>query len=263
MAQSDVANAKFMPVAVDGKNSEWGSLNFYDDQTQLNFAIANDADNIYLCFITGTQTAQMKLMRAGMKIMLNTKGKSKHEASVIFPLPQTRQLLQDSGIDKNNLPPAPGGQPVLNKESFRQNYIAHHTTMQVNGFAITNGEISINNAGIHAAISWDSVSNMVYEIAIAKNEFYGAGYSAKDLSAGITLSVELNGLSHAATGDAKYSTSHADGMEGGARHEGVPPPGVGFNVDKRPTGNDNMNNALLNQKTSFKQKFVLADCSNH
>ena len=268
VAQGDVAHAKYMHVTVDGNSSEWGSLNFYDDQTQLNFAIANDTANIYLCFVTGAQAAGTKLMRAGMKVTLSTRGKLKHEASIVFPLPQTNHPLHDTGFDKNNTDAAPGAQRVMNKQMFRQNYIAHHTTMQVSGFANANGEIPTNNTGIQAAINWDSLSNMVYEIAIAKNEFYGAGYSAKDLSGDITLSVELNGLSHAETGDAKYEAPHGEEMEGedkqgSEKHEGALPPGVGFNLDKRPTGNDNMNNASLNQKTSFKQKFVLTDGSKN
>jgi len=268
VAQSDVAHTKYMHVTVDGNSSEWGSLNFYDDQTQLNFAIANDTANIYLCFVTGSQAAATKLMRAGMKITLGTKGKSKHEASIVFPLPQIKQALHDSVSGKNNTASAPGVQPVMNKQIFRQQYIAHHNTMQVNGFANANGEISTSNIAVHAAINWDSLSNMVYEIAIAKKEFYGAGYNVKDLSGDITLSVELNGLSHAETGDAKYEAPHGEEMEGedkqgSEKHEGALPPGVGFNLDKRPTGNDNMNNASLNQKTSFKQKFVLTDGSKN
>jgi len=268
-AQSDVATAKYMHVTVDGNDTEWGSLNFYDDQTQLNFAIADDTDNIYLCFSANSQPVQMKFMRAGMKITLSTKGKSKHEASILYPLQQTKLVeFKDSAVNKNN-PPEPGERPVFNKETFRQNFIAHHTSMQVSGFANSNGEIPVKDSAIHVAVNWDTASNMVYEVSIAKKEFFGAGYSAKDLLSDITLNVELNGLSHAETGDAKdgntpsHSNGAHSGMHGGG---GGTHGGAGFNGGgeyQKPLSDpmNNTGNVSLNQKTSFKQKFVLNDGS--
>jgi len=274
IAQSDVSTSKWMHVTADGNNKEWGSLSFYDDETQLNFGIANDSENIYLCFLTGTQAAEMKLMRAGMKITLSEKGQSKHEASIIFPLPQTKQQFKDSSFSKNN-PPATGTQPAFNKETFRQNYIAKHTTMQVNGFTNANGEISTNDSDIHVAVDWDTSANMVYEIAIAKKAFFGAGYSAKDALNDITLNVELNGLSKSETGDAKNGKgggAHGGfhgGMNGGGGTDdgGGTHGGDGFNgggsyhkPQLNPMNSDD--NVSLNRKTSFKQKFVLNDGSN-
>ncbi len=281
MAQSDVATAKWMHVTVDGNNNEWGSLNFYDDQTQLNFGIANDTNNIYLCFSAGNGPAQMKLMHAGMKITLSTKGKPKHEASILFPLPQNKQQqFTDSAFNKNNSP-APGAQPVFNKETFRQSYVAHHSVMQVSGFASANGEISTSDSDIHVAVNWDSSSNMIYEVAIAKKEFFGNGFTTKDVLSDITLDVELNGLSHSETGDAKTGGgSHGGGMHGsmegensggGSHGGGIHGSGMhggGFNSDGQhgsnsPNANmNNSNNVSLNQKTSFKQKFILNDGTN-
>ncbi len=283
-AQSDVSTAKFMHVTIDGDDSEWGSLNFYDDETQLNFAIANDSNNIYLCFVPGNQSAEMKMMRAGMKITFSTKGKSKHEASILYPLPQTKQPeLKDSVNNKNNYDSS--SHPAFNKETFRQSYIAHHATMQVNGFATLNGEVPVKDSLIHVAINWDTSSNLIYEVAIAKKEFFGAGYTVKDDKDDITLSVELNGLSHSETGDAKtggYHSGDANGgdMSGGGGHGGgmhgggggmhgggggSHGGGGGFNGANEKYQSqegallNNPNHASLNEKTSFKQKFVLND----
>ena len=269
MAQSDVATAKWMHITVDGNNNEWGSLNFYDDQTQLNFGIANDTNNIYLCFSAGSGPAQMKLMRAGMKITLSTKGKPKHEASILFPLPQTKPSpFNDSAFNKNSSP-APGVQPVFNKETFRQNYIAHHSTMQVSGFVNANGEISTNDSDIHVAVNWDSSSNMIYEVAIAKKDFFGTGFTAKDVLGDITMDVELNGLSHSETGDMKSGGGpHGGGMHagmegsggsmhGGGMHGGGFNGGGGHGENPEHGNMNNSNNVSLNQKTSFKQKFIL------
>src|ERR1700759_2430565 len=94
LAQSDVATAKWMtqPVIIDGQNTEWGqSLNFYDEDTKLSFALGNDSNNIYLCFESESGPNQMKVTRAGMNITLSAKGKTKHEVSIAYPLPQKEQ----------------------------------------------------------------------------------------------------------------------------------------------------------------------------
>jgi hypothetical protein len=280
----DVSTAKYMHITVDGDDSEWGSLNLYDDETQLNFAIANDSNNIYLCFATASQAAEMKLMRAGMKITLTTKGKPKHEASIQYPLMQTKQPDVKSPTDNKSMNDS-SERPVFNKETFRQSYIAHHATMQVDGFTNINGEVPVKNAAVQAAINWDTASNLIYEVAISKKEFFGAGYTPKDDKNDITLNVELNGIPHSETGDAKSggyhegNTSSGDangeggthggggemhgggGMHGGGMHGGS---GGGFNgaSEKYADAQNTLmhpNSASLNTKTSFKQKFILND----
>ena len=63
-------------------------------------------------------------------------------------------------------------------------------------------------------------SNVIYEVAIAKKEFFGAGYTAKDDKDDITLSVELNGLSHSETGDAKTGGYHGGNENSGDANGG-------------------------------------------
>lgn len=262
----DVATPKFMHVNVDGKTDDWGSLNFYDDQTQLNFGLANDSNNIYLCFQTMNQPAEMKIIRAGMKIILSTKGKSKHEASIIFPLPSDKHgLFTDSTQTKDisNI----GGR-VFNKETFRQNFIANHSTMQVNGFTHANGLVPINDSDIQVAVNWDTASNLIYEVSIAKKEFLGDNFSAKDIADEITLNVEVNGIPHAETGN--NHAYHGGGFQGGGMRGGGGMHGGNrggnFNRDENNNGdgeqqpntlNGNNNNFSLSSKASFKQKFVL------
>ena len=275
-SQTDVATARWMkqPATIDGINTEWGSLNFYDDETQLSFAIANDSNNIYLCFESADDLGQMKLMHAGMKITLSTKGKPKHEASVLFPLPQPEHTPEGDSMHNKNIT-ADYNRSVYNKESFREHFISNHSTMQVTGFATRNGDISTKDTSICAAINWDSTSNLIYEIAIAKKEFFGAAYSSKDAMDDITLSVEINALKNA-EGDGKYAGHNSggggmhmsggmqgggySGMHGGGMHaSGTHSEGYGGAGGQ---GMTEARKAALSTKTSFKQKFVLNNDSN-
>ncbi len=271
-AQDDVSTAKWMlhPVIVDGRSNEWGSLNFYDDQTQLNFGIANDSNTIYLCFQTTTDPSQSKLTRAGMKVTLITKGKDKREATILFPLPQNKQVVS-AVIPQDDSSAAVHG--VFNKETFRQNYIAHHSTMHVSGFATVSGEVSTKDSLIQAAVNWDSASNFICEIAIAKKEFFGKNYIAKEAMESITLGVEVNALPKSESpGEGRnpvYKTggTHGGEIKGEGRPDGMRTNGNGFNGGgkyQHPVTDPmtNENKISLSKKSSFKQKFVLSSGSN-
>ncbi len=264
-AQGELTTAKWMqkPVTVDGNNTEWGSLNLYDDGTGLTFAIANDSNNIYLCFETMNETAQFKLLHAGMKITLITKSKPKHEASILYPLPNSKQEEPSPDSNKSN---NYNEHNVHNTETFRQSFISNHAVMNVSGFATLNGDVSTNSPALHAAINWDSASNLIYEVSISKKEFFGADYNSKETSGDILLNVEINGLHNIGKNNQnQYSENHEGGMHGGGMHGG----GMrnkGFNTDKynggqQPSSN-NANTVSLNTKASFKQRFVLSD-GNH
>ncbi len=264
-AQSDVATAKWMqqPVKVDGKLAEWQQpLNFYDSDTKLLFDIANDSNNIYLCFESKEEIDQMKLMRAGMKITLSTKGKSKHEASVMYPLSQSNspQSAANKAVDTANEPMSEA-QRVHDLSSFRAHFLQQHTTMKVQGFATVNGDIPVTDtSGITAAINWDNESNLVYEIAIPKKEFWGADFAAKEALGDITLSVEINGLPRSSSPGGETRSGgyhegggmhgmHGEGMKGGGQYGGEHGSGRQWTEEDR---------ASLNRKTSFKQKFVVS-----
>ena len=144
------------------KLTEWKQpLNFYDSDTQLFFDIANDSSNIYFCFESKDETSQAKLMRAGMKITLSTKGKSKHEASIAYPLPQKqtspneRNEMQDNEANANR-----SDKPLIHDmSSYRNRFIQTHTLMDAEGFSTAKGEVPLTNSyGIMAAINWDSTS---------------------------------------------------------------------------------------------------------
>src|SRR5215831_7160321 len=166
-AQSDVATSKWRQeaVVIDGQSNEWEQpLNFYDDKTKLFFAIANDSSDIYFCFESKDPLDQMKLMRAGMKITLTAKGKTKHNVSIEFPLPQGQQVSENNGPDNSSIQNQDGGNLSSEHQNhdtgyFRKNFIMNHLMMDAEGFASGDGIVPVKNpSGINAAINWDSIS---------------------------------------------------------------------------------------------------------
>ena len=223
------------------------------------FDIANDSNNIYLCFESKDEMTQTKLMHAGMKLTLSTKGKGKHEASVLYPVSPKLATQNEAGNGENS---AAQNDPVQsNKYSFRAHFIQTHSVMDVDGFATAKGEVPLQNpSGITAAIAWDTTSNLGYEVVIPEKEFFGADYTAGNISlADIILSVEIRALPRSSLSDDKPSRSHGAHGSGGDDMRRGQFTGGGYNAGTGGTPRQwgEEEKVMLNTKSSFKQKFAL------
>ena len=71
--------------SLDGRVNEWPAEKFETDPaTQLKFAIDNDKQNLYLVLTVTNFREQMKIMRQGMDLYLDPKGKKKKERELSF-----------------------------------------------------------------------------------------------------------------------------------------------------------------------------------
>jgi len=227
-AQDEEMKATFVttPISIDGKNTEWGNLAMYDRNTKLYYGISNDSANIYFCFETSEKESQLRIMHAGMKVTLSSKGKNKHTSTISFPMiaPQTNDWKMQRTMGK------------AGTVAMHQTFIMNNTMMDAEGFAGRNGVIPIKSAGgINAAINWDSASTLIYEIAIPFKEYFGNTYSAEDLLKEFSLTTEVNALKY------KQEDTETTGFNGS--------PGIG--------GREGLDPVALFVPTSFKQKFTL------
>jgi hypothetical protein len=252
-AQDEIFKAAWItsPVKVDGNGNEWTNpLRYYDADTKLSFAFANDDKNLYLCFQTNDNLNQMKIMHAGMQISLNVKGS--HTATINFPIPQNAESSQ----------PQSGNDDWKNKnDSTRQNiFIVKNTMMEVKGFVTKNGMLPINDSsGINAALNQDPRNKFTCEIAIPIKELFGANYTIADIEKHISLDVKINamkGVSHPGKSNPmnNYTAKNNGGgrMGGGMHHNG------GRNSAEDNAGELNEDKTDISKKTAFKQKFILA-----
>ena len=74
------------PIQVDGKLLEWPTdMQFYNSNTELAYTIANDSSNLYLCFQVFDELMQMKILKAGMVVSVDTNGKKKEHIIIQYP----------------------------------------------------------------------------------------------------------------------------------------------------------------------------------
>ena len=79
---------------LDGKINEWPTQKFETDPaTQLKYAIDNDKRDLYLVLSIPGYREQMKIMRQGMDLYIDPKGKKKEGKGIEFPLKGINPLL--------------------------------------------------------------------------------------------------------------------------------------------------------------------------
>ena len=100
-AQEDV-RGKWRPrgVRIDGKAKDWGNpLRLYHAETGLFFDIENDSNILYICFQCKDPATQVKINKAGMKLEIKTKGKTKRNVSISFPLTGKKEINKKDNND--------------------------------------------------------------------------------------------------------------------------------------------------------------------
>jgi hypothetical protein len=159
-------------ITVDGDIKEWGdSLRYYNAEKQLNYALANDQDNLYMAIRINDRSEQIRVLRSGLTMSIDTRGKKKESFSITFPVGDLRS---------NDLPEQADdlqGKTDITQEDRDELMRARLTKLReirVSGFKDIEGETitTSNTYGIKTAIDYDKDGNLVYEAAIPLKFFH-------------------------------------------------------------------------------------------
>jgi uncharacterized membrane protein YgcG len=174
--QSKTVQNKLKPppanITIDGDLKDWGdSLRYYNQDKQLNYSLANDQDNIYMAIRIGDRSQQIRVLRAGLTLSIDTRGKKKETFSITFP-------VGDQSIDTQVQEAADlQGNSDVNQQDRDDLAKARMTKLReirVVGFKDIEGETitTSNTYGIKTAIDYDKDGNLVYEAAIPIKFFH-------------------------------------------------------------------------------------------
>ena len=244
-------------ISVDGNANDWDlPIKSYDSDTKLYFEIKNDNKNLYLCFQSKDQMNQVKMIRAGMKIILTSKINGKHKANIEFPLPIKKDSIRNSTADEMS------GDPASTHEKMHTTFLAGDSIMEVKGFTRKDGMISSHDTSdIHAAINWDKDNILTYEIAIPLKELFGDNYQEKNISKNISLDVIINALKKTGRqGGGNGYSGRGGGMGGGGfgRGMGMGRALMGMGGQRMGNGQFQSARSSMNEKNELKTKFTLA-----
>lgn len=94
------------PIVVDGDSKDWPSpYPNYDAKAMIAYATSNDAQNLYITFETGDPAIQLKILKSGASVTIDTDGKKDGQLSINYPLESENELPEPtkySEMGKNN-----------------------------------------------------------------------------------------------------------------------------------------------------------------
>jgi hypothetical protein len=182
-------------VAVDGVIDDWANpLRFYDNKSKINYSISNDLKNIYLCIKISDRFTQLKILRAGMEIKIDTLGKNGFPISIMYPLPNQNKAKHQRNPD-NELDIKTGDKQ--DRSQTMKRYLLEAKNAELIGFKPELGKtISLfeNTSGIKAAIHIDNGGIMCYEAIIPFETFHKKALNNADSNLVFNYEIRINAL---------------------------------------------------------------------
>jgi hypothetical protein len=208
---------------LDGKINEWPAQKFETDiPTEIKYALDNDARNLYIAMTIPDFQIQMKMMRQGMQLYIDLKGKKKQGKGIEFPVKRDRSDDNSGNSFRGQRNEQFGGDEIndqqrkANLRSMRAVMAVNLISMKVFGFSDNEpGEQGLEMPGsANIAFTWDSTDIMHIEYKIPLSFF---GNSSSLAQKNISIGWKLNGrdmLSPAST------TAHHEGRQRGGGGRG-------------------------------------------
>ena len=153
---------------LNGSIDEWPAEKFTTDkETDIMYAIDNDAQNLYLALKITNMGEQIKMMSMGMRLFIDLKGKHKEDLSVEFPVKRSDGFSNPGA----GLPPPPsqsqGDEQRVKPDMklMRMRFVANIISMNLFGFS---DEDQLNQdleteGSVMIAYDWDSTNVMHIE----------------------------------------------------------------------------------------------------
>lgn len=215
-------------VIVDGDLKDWGdSLRYYNEEKKLYYTLANDQENLYLAVRFNDRTEQERVVRAGLTLGINTKGKKKDVYSITFPVADASSMEDMKSRMSEMQDQMANGPGPADREEMRRARLTKLRNIKVTGFKDVENEIitTSNTYGFKTALDYDADGNLVYEAAIPL-KFFDANDIAKSEWA---FDIKINGLTRPSSGgpDGGGQNGSMGGMGGGRGGRGGMGGGMG------------------------------------
>lgn len=210
ISDAQTSNLKVAPthVTIDGSLAEWGdSLSYYNQETGINYTIANDKDNLYLVLKTNDPMQQHSILQWGITLSIDPKGRKKSTYSVTFP-------VQDEHADA-----------FVATETLQQKKRDANMTklkrIKADGFKdVENDVFTLQNTyGFRVAIDYDDHGFLVYEEVIPLSLFHADDAKKNEWAFDIKLN-EPEIIANKESGEQNSNESGSRGMGGGGRRGG-------------------------------------------
>lgn len=212
------------PIVIDGDCTDWPSpYPNYDAKAMVAYATSNDRENLYVTMQTGDALTQIKILKQGMTVSIDTGGRKDPGFNINFPLQNDddlSELLMRGDGQKG------GGSTHLGRQ-FEQKLrksAEGSTQFSLDGFGSCNGGFLVSqttSCGVKVKLSIDEYKQLVWEAVIPFKAIYdmdriNSSFSGKAIS--VCFAVKAFKSPSAKGGDnnaAPMNNNMGGGMGGG------------------------------------------------
>ncbi|MDR3679706.1 MAG: hypothetical protein P4L41_07055 [Flavipsychrobacter sp.] len=225
------------PIVVDADSKDWPSpYPNYDSKSFVGYATSNDKQYLYVTMETGDEYTEMKILKAGMTMWIDTAGGKGQSLAIHYPLPDDNEPFEmDRSKEKQ------GGQTGYDNKLRSQDFtlkvkrsVGNATQLTVEGLPYCSGGFAItqtNPCGIQVRIGVDEYKELIWEAAIPFKALYGKDTLTRaDAGRPISVCFSIKGFKKPkSSGDSGAGNGmsngggaggHGGGMGGGGRGMG-------------------------------------------
>lgn len=140
---------------------DWEASAHQDPTGNLDYAITNDSDNLYIYLKTADRPTQLKMLRAGVQLDFDTLGMEESHMTILFPFYTDNESAAE--VMQMPLSGRQGSRPVA-----VNNALAERTTMYVAGFpGMESGPVDhLHPGSVMVRMQMDESENMYYRAVI-------------------------------------------------------------------------------------------------
>ena len=156
------------PIAIDGDSKDWPSpYPNFDSKSKIAYATSNDNEYLYVTCETGDELTQVKILKAGMRLCIDTNGHKSPSFFINYPLENTLVELNMGGGDKE-AGKDKAMQMAKKSNQFVKTALEQANQLSLEGFGSCNGGYTISQmpCGIKVKIRMDEFKELVWEAAI-------------------------------------------------------------------------------------------------
>jgi hypothetical protein len=179
----------------DGLTNEWPLAKFETDLgTDIKYAADNDGANLYMAMNIANEGIQMKILKMGMNMYIDLKGKKKEGRGITFPIKEEKKAGEVEALNKEeNTEKITPQKKLLDKKVMRSTMALHLVYMKIFGFEGSDSQdqgLTIPGS-VNVAFSWDSLDVMHIEYLVPLKMLGDiSSFNEKEISIGW----KLNGM---------------------------------------------------------------------
>jgi hypothetical protein len=252
------------PVTIDGDSKEWPSpYPNYDSKAMIAYATSNDKDNLYITIESGDEYTQMKILKAGLTVWIDTDGKKGQYLAIHYPLQDENDPYETAKKDKDGSSPSRSSQPrgaEFNQKIKRA--LSDATQLSLEGFSACSGGFAVaqnNDCGIKVSVGVDEYKELIWEASIPFKAIYNKTHITKsDMGRPISVCFAVKGFKKPSSNsgnneNASSAGSTGNSSMGGSGHGGMGGGRGGGGGKRGGMGQDDPREHLFESSKTWKQ----------